>query len=398
MAKLNLTARSVAALKPKPERVYYFDTNLPGFCISVTTKGVKTFSVMYRHGRRLRRYTIGTTDRWSLVAARDEARDALRAAAKGEDPAAQKKEERTAETFGELAADYMERWAKKRKKSWREDQRIINRYFLPRFEHIRAADVKRRDVRAMLEEMGETVMANRVLACMRKIYNWAIGVDLVDSNPCLNIPKPARDTSRTRVLSENEIKKIWNGIEQEPLLMSSMYKLRFFAAQRGGEVASMRWVDIAEEEDQVWWTIPAEVAKNGRSHRVPITDGSLRILETLRREQSILRNETKRESPFVFYAPRGKGHIKELQKAAQRIRQNAKLEEDDNGVNDFRAHDLRRTAASYMTSMGIPRLVVGRILNHAEPGVTAVYDRHSYDQEKREALELWACRLVGIVA
>ncbi len=398
MAKLNLTARSVAALKPKPERVYYFDTNLPGFCISVTTKGVKTFSVMYRHGRRLRRYTIGTTDRWSLVAARDEARDALRAAAKGEDPAAQKKEERTAETFGELAADYMERWAKKRKKSWREDQRIINRYFLPRFEHIRAADVKRRDVRAMLEEMGETVMANRVLACMRKIYNWAIGVDLVDSNPCLNIPKPARDTSRTRVLSENEIKKIWNGIEQEPLLMSSMYKLRFFTAQRGGEVASMRWVDIAEEEDQVWWTIPAEVAKNGRSHRVPITDGSLRILETLRREQSILRNETKRESPFVFYAPRGKGHIKELQKAAQRIRQNAKLEEDDNGVNDFRAHDLRRTAASYMTSMGIPRLVVGRILNHAEPGVTAVYDRHSYDQEKREALELWACRLVGIVA
>ena len=68
------------------------------------------------------------------------------------------------------------------------------------------------------------------------------------------------------------------------------------------------------------------------------------------------------------------------------------------GIKDFKAHDLRRTASSLMTGMGIPRLTVSKILNHVEPGVTAVYDRHSYDAEKRDALEKWARRLSMIVS
>jgi integrase len=77
------------------------------------------------------------------------------------------------------------------------------------------------------------------------------------------------------------------------------------------------------------------------------------------------------------------------QKAAERIRTRTGI--------DFRQHDLRRTAASHMTGMGISRLVVAKILNHVEPGVTAVYDRHSYDREKREALDAWAAKLFEIV-
>src|SRR5262245_46248125 len=116
MAKMNLTAKSVNALKPKSDRVYYFDTNLPGFCVSVTPAGIKSYSVMYRHVGRLRRYTIGTTNRWTLADARDKAREALRSAAKGQDPAADKKRKRLADikTFGDLSELYMERWAKKR--------------------------------------------------------------------------------------------------------------------------------------------------------------------------------------------------------------------------------------------------------------------------------------------
>src|SRR5262249_31918790 len=117
-------------------------------------------------------------------------------------------------------------------------------------------------------------------------------------------------------------------------------------------------------------------------------------------DQSELKNLEKQKSLFVFYAPRGGGHITELQKAAQRIRENANkaLGTEENPYKiDFRAHDLRRTAASLMTGMGVSRLVVGRILNHVESGATAVYDRHSYDREKREALEVWARRLKLIV-
>ena len=78
-------------------------------------------------------------------------------------------------------------------------------------------------------------------------------------------------------------------------------------------------------------------------------------------------------------------------KAAERIRERT-------GIKDFTAHDLSRTAASKMTGMGISRMTVSKILNHVERGVTAVYDRHSYDKEKREALEAWGHRLQMIVS
>jgi integrase len=405
LAKLNLTARRVAALKPKPTRVYYFDLNLPGFCVGVTPKGVKSFSVVYRHVGRLRRLTIGTTDRWSLADARDAAREALRLVDKGQDPAAKKRQQHRAEikTFADLAKAFMERYSKKKKRSWREDQRIIDANLLPAFKHSGVPDLTRSDVRLMLEGLGERVIANRVLACMRKIYNWGISQDLVENNPCSQIPRPATERSRDKVLTEAELKAIWKAFDEEPPLMEAMYKLRLITAQRGGEIASMRWADITKEGEDTWWTIPAESSKNKKPHRVPLSSAAVGILDGLRRKQSKLKNPRKRKSPFVFYAPRGGGHIGELQKSAQRIRENATKDlkvqtKDGTYVMNFRAHDLRRTAASYMTSMGISRLVVGRILNHAEPGVTAVYDRHSYDREKREALNQWLERLTAIVS
>src|SRR5262249_1009596 len=224
MARLNLTARTVAALKPKDKRIYYFDVNLPGFCLGVTPNGVKSFSVVYRHARRLRRLTIGTTDRWTLADARDQAREALRAAAKGEDPAAKKRQKQQAEikTFAHLAATFMERYSKKKKRSWPEDQRIIDSYLLPRFKNIPVTEVRRTDVRSMLEALGERVISNRVLACMRKIYNWAISVDLVENNPCFKIPQPAKENRRDKVLTEPEIKMVWRAFEKEPQLMAAM--------------------------------------------------------------------------------------------------------------------------------------------------------------------------------
>jgi integrase len=80
-----------------------------------------------------------------------------------------------------------------------------------------------------------------------------------------------------------------------------------------------------------------------------------------------------------------------VQKAAERIRIAA-------DIDDFVPHDLRRTAASYMTSLGVSRLVVSKILNHVEPGITRVYDRYSYEREKRQALDTWASTLEGIAA
>src|SRR5439155_9502039 len=112
MPKTKLNVKVLDSLKPSTARVDYFDEDLPGFHVRVTPTGVKTFSLMYRHNGRLRRLTIGTYPPLTLADAREEAREALRKAAKDQDPAAEKKKKRLAETFGELAADYIERYAK----------------------------------------------------------------------------------------------------------------------------------------------------------------------------------------------------------------------------------------------------------------------------------------------
>jgi integrase len=136
----------------------------------------------------------------------------------------------------------------------------------------------------------------------------------------------------------------------------------------------MRWQDV----DLVagWWTIPANVSKNKLQHRVPLTSPVVALLKTLRPADVTA-------ADYVLAGGRGK---RQQSEAAATF-----------GVKDFRGHDLRRTAASYMASGGVPRLTISKILNHVETGVTAVYDRHSYDAEKKAALDWWSVKLTAIL-
>lgn len=338
---------------------------------------------MYRIGTHLRRYTIGTTDKWTLADARDEAREALRGAARGNDPALNKQAERTADTFSELVEVYLEKHATN-KRSGREDKRILNKYLLPKLRHMRAKDVTRAQIRSILEEIAKDapIMANRVLASVRKMYNWAIGHDLVEQNPCFKLPAPSKERRRDRVLSVDELKKVWKALENENSdAIADAFKLRLLTAQRGGEVLGMRWDEV--DLDERWWTIPTERSKNKLPHRVWLSDPVKRILERRKKEA--------KESPWVFPGRREGKPIQETKRVLESLRQAS-------SVNNWRGHDLRRTAASSMAAMGIPRFIVGRVLNHAEPGVTAVYDRHSYDAEKKDALNKWAAKLIRMVS
>jgi integrase len=257
---------------------------------------------------------------------------------------------------------------------------------------MRAKEITRRDVKDMVEKIAKRapIMANRTLDLLRRIFKWGIEEDIVAASPCYPIRKPGKEHARSRTLTEDEIKKVWAALDgattgkkaQRKLRLqtAASLKLRIITAQRGGEVMSMEWSEINGD----WWTIPEKKSKNGLEHRVPLSPMALRIISQMK---SLAENKP---SKYIFPSPKGDGHIENVQKAIQQIR---KL----TGIN-FVGHDLRRTAASLMTGMGIPRLVVGKILNHVEPGVTKVYDRHSYDKEKREALESWSKRLMVIVS
>jgi integrase len=383
MPTKNLTVRFIDSIESSSSgRVEYWDEGTPGFGLRVSETGRKTWVVLYRHLGKLRRLTLGTYPTLPLADAREQAKDALRSAAKGKDPAGEKKATRLGDTFGDLAEDYIELYAKPNKRSWKEDRRALDRDLLPKFKNRKAADIKRREVIALLDRIkarGAAVLANRTLEIMRGIYNWGIDKERVEHNPCTGV-KAAEETSRDRVLSDDEIRKVWAVLADQPLIISGRFRLQLITAQRPGEVRKMRWPDI--DDDTGWWTIPAEITKNRLSHRVWLTAPALAVLKEMKEQSG--------HAGWVFPSPAADGPVRSNTKPTAAICKAS-------GVS-FTPHDLRRTAASHMASLGIGRFTIGRVLNHVEKSVTATYDRHSYDAEKRAALDAWAQRLEQILA
>jgi integrase len=222
-------------------------------------------------------------------------------------------------------------------------------------------------------------MANRTLNLIRKVFNFAISRDLVEANPCSQVEPPGRETPRQRVLEDGELKAVWKAFDRLPPLPAALFKLRTLTLQRGGEVKTMKWADLDLRAG--WWTIPPTFSKNKLAHRVPLAPAAVKILEALR--------PLAHASGWVFPSPRKPArHVADLSYAMKHLRKWSEVE--------FRGHDLRRTGATKLASMGVPRLVISKLLNHSEAGITSIYDRHSYDPEKRRALEKWTARLLRV--
>jgi integrase len=215
---------------------------------------------------------------------------------------------------------------------------------------------------------------------MTQVLDSVGGADADRTRDPYGVDNPGHEQQRDRVLSEDEIRQLWNALETERPWSAAIFRLGILTAQRRGEILGMKWEEL--DLTARWWTVPAERAKNGLAHRVPLAPQVLKILSALK--------AGKHDPVYVFRGGRIGRPIANLQKPLRRVKKNARL--------DFRFHDLRRTAASLMTGIGISRLVVSKILNHVERGITAVYDRHSYDAEKRAALLKWERRAQHIVS
>jgi integrase len=386
MSTVLLTDRRIASIKPTHTRVEYVDQKVPGLALRVTPNGAESWTVRYRHRGRLRRLTLGDLAVVSLADARARGRDALHNASKGEDPAGDKQTGRRAETVGELAELYLAKWAKPRKRSWKADDNLLRNRVLPQWRSRAIIDIGRHDVRLLVEaiaEGGAPVVANRVAALCSKLFAFALDRDLIKASPAVRIPRPARETARDRVLTEEEIRSLWASFDALDPPMAAFYKLRLVTAQRGGEVVAMRWQDV--DLHGGWWTIPAADAKNNLTHRVPLNATALKILQGLKKTAH-------KDAVFVLAA-----HHRAKGGGARGKRQQSEAARTFT-VPDFRGHDLRRTAASMMASGGISRLTTSKILNPVERTVTAVYDRHSYDAEKAAALRWWNAKLASILA
>jgi integrase len=389
---------SIRSIKPPAKgAVDYFDDLTPGLSLRVTSRDVRTWTVFYRdkNGRQ-KRLSLGRYPAVKLVDARELARESQRSVAKGGDPAIEKKAARAALTFGELARTYIDDYAKVNKKSWQEDQRQLDADLLPKWKSRPAGELKAEDLLAILNAKvrnGSPVAANRVRALVSRVFTFGAQQRLVPAtaNPVIGVRKPTKEASRDRVLTAEEVRRIWDACETQNPYVCAWFRLRLVTAQRGGELLQMRWQDIDAKSH--FWSIPGEFVKNAHGHRVYLNALALKVLETVPRSK---------DSIWVF--PKSlMGDYKHVgRRLAQSTRANiiTEAKESTHGRDrvDIRGHDLRRTAASLMASGGVPRFVISRILNHSEDkDTTSVYDRYGYDAEKKAAMEFWNLQLTAIL-
>lgn len=381
-----LTKRFIDSMKP-PESGYRveWDNELRGFGARIMASGTITYIVNYRTSTgRQRRMSIGRHGPLTPSKARKKAIQTLGAVTNDKDPLGEREQARHEPTFGYIAEEYIKRHANQ-KKSGKEDIRIINKDLLPVWKNKHSKEISRRDVISRISaihDRGAPVAANRTLALIKKMFNFGIDQALVDSNPCFRVKKPGKEHKRDRVLAEREIKFFWDRLPNtdSTIDIQLALKLILVTAQRPGEVIGAEWTDF--DLNARWWTIPAEKSKNGLAHRVPLSPLALLILEKVN-------NKTR----FLFPSPRDENEHVRINALSNATRRNKEIF----GIDHFTPHDLRRSAVSFMASMGIARIVISKLLNHVESGVIAVYDRHGYDKEKFSAINAWDQRLRNVI-
>ncbi len=390
---MQFTEKLIQSLKPEKLRRDVREKSGDGFAIRVSTLGEKSWVYFYTFEGKKRRMTLGTYPELPLALARKRHREAMKILESGLDPALAKqreeKEARDAITTNALIEEYIEIWAKPRKRSWKEDQRILDKDIRPAWGKRKARDITRRDVIQLLDkikERGAPIIANRTFACVRRMFNFAIERDVVAASPCAQIKAPAKENRRDRCLSLDEIKIFWNCLNNAPMSEATRLALKFqlITAQRKGEVISAEWseIDLASS----MWTIPAQKSKNGNAHRVPLSTLALTVLEEIKQISD--------DSRWLFPSERRAVHIRH-QSIDRALRRSG---DAFPSMESFCPHDLRRSAITQMAALRISGEILSRIANHAKKGVTELhYIKHSYDDEKRFALESWSTKLKEII-
>ncbi|MHA5671453.1 tyrosine-type recombinase/integrase [Pseudomonas aeruginosa] len=404
---------------PKKGRVEYLDPPMPGhgtFCVRVN-KTCVSFNWIYNFHGRTRRLTLGTYPDISLAEARVKAMQAVELLKKGVDPG-QKKivelvEYRTSPTFEEAVESYLA-WARTNKKSWREDERMLRKEFVPHLGRAKICDVTRKQVMALLDHKAKTapVQANRLLAVIRKMFNFCVEREILSATPIVQIKRIAKETPRERSLNRHEIVWFLHQLAGASLSQNTRFALllSLMLAQRSGRIVAMRWVDIDLREEI--WDRSGKFEKNNNPIAIPLTPDVVSILTYLRERQiqKIIASDpgrwTQRKVPprlgqYVFPG-RGAGKPQtqpSLNRAMRRfyddyVNDPDRLEGEGllrvaDGYPRPTVHDLRRTATTHMSSKGLGKDVRSRILNHADLSVDAIYDRYAYFEEKAVALNEW---------
>lgn len=408
-----------------------WDALLPNFGVRITDRGTKTFLVRKRqdkHASNNPRHILGTYPAMTLAQARQRARELLEIITA---PHAQLEAARalgtTSDTFETIAENFLERYVRKNARS-PEAERIVQQYLIPRFGPRPIAEIKRRDIAKMMDDIeekrfktkdgrliGGPVMADRALGSLRKLMNWYAARDDDFISPIVMGMRRTSDKERARerILTDDEIRAFWAAAQRDtrqpgtPYIFGAYVRVLLLTAQRRTAVAGMRRSEISQ--DGVW-TIPASRDKGGKMRKIPLSQEAQTIIRALPViNECDLVFTTNGKTPFSGYGQAKRyldnAMLKSLNETAQSrgdddaiqklvmitglIRTHSADETAQEHIKAlwWRLHDLRRTAKTLMMRAGIRPDISERVLSHEIKGVEGVYDRWDYMAEKRDAIE-----------
>lgn len=384
------TERKLQALKPPPEgkRLMVHDALVPGLAVRVTDQGAKTFVLIQRFpgsdnptARALGRYGELTID-----SAREKARRWLEWIHRGIDPAQREAEERAgelkrgAETFGKTFEAYVEKHLAKLRTG--RDVEVIMRRTLAGWMPRPLAGITRKDVIEVvyaIHDAGSPIAANRVLAYVKKFFSEAVQRGLVDASPAVLVKKPAKESAKERVLSDDEIRAIWKACSGN---FGAAVQFMFATAARRNEAGAVPWSEI--DMRKRLWHLPAKRTKPGRKLDLPLNKMAIAVLKG----QAVKVNLDK---PIYVFSTLGDVPINGWSKGKAQLDRGAGLEEE------WTLHDIRRTVATNLGRLGVDRITISKILNHADGAVTAIYDRYGREADMVEAMAKWGDRLEEIL-
>ncbi len=385
---MKFTVKTADDLKLKPgqkERIA-FDDRITGFGLRLREGGSRTWIYQYRIGKKQRRMVLGSATAVSFSLARENASKLEARVKLGGDPALDKETARreAGNNLGDLVNHYLET----RKSEWRprseaEIRRHLTKHARP-LHPMPITAVSQRNVAGLLNEIAVesgVVTANRVRASLCAFFGWIIreGIRLPDGN-IVSYTNKRDEKSRDRVLGDPELSEIWKACLDDDY--GAIIKLLMLTGQRFNEIAALRCDEVHDEQI----VLPADRTKNGRTHIVPLSEPA----------KALTANGRRGERRHVF----GRDDTGFQGRSAAKKKLDARIARAGKPLSHWTPHDLRRTVATRMAELGVQPHIVEAVLNHVsghKGGVAGIYNRATYDKEKREALNLWAEHVMATV-
>jgi integrase len=389
--KLTQAAVKALALPADKTDAIFFDSEMPGFGYRLRQlaggRVGRSWVVQYRIGRRTRRLLLGSAAVLGAEQARIMARKALGRVANGEDVQASRLDRRYRDKYALKAAvaDFLKmKQPAVRPPTYRELVRYLtgDAYFGP-LHGMPLDQIGRKDVAACLNQIIQTngpLVARHARGALSGFYVWALGCGLCEANPVIGTIRPATSAEREHVLTDAELAAVWRACDSDDY--GKCVKLLILTGCRRQEIGGIAWSELNLEGPQPSWTLPKSRSKNGRAHTLPLLPNTLAILKAVPRMASRDQLFGTKGTGFVSWS-RGKEAL-----------------DRRSGVSGWVVHDIRRSVATGMATIGVMPHIVETVLNHYDGhrrGVAGIYNHSRYEHEVRAALALWEKHISALV-